>query len=523
MLAIGPSRSASGHPILLANPHLRWSSLYWEAHLIVPRSLDFYGSTLVGMPWLRAGFNDRLGYAQTNNAPDLDDVYALRRDPRDAARYLFDGRSRPIEQTDVAVEVKAVDGTIRTDRRSYWSTHLGPVVYRTNETLFAYRSVSLDAWRFFEGFYELSHARRLKDYVKTLSRRYLTSSNFTYADADGNILYQWNAKLPKRRDDGTSYELDVPAPGGTHVWRTYHKTTSLPRLLNPRGGYIQNANNPPWFVSLQDPIDLARFPSYVERGDLALRPQLALRMVDGGERLTPDAVLTIKFTPRILLAERVKPALLDAARAVAQPSADLRRGIELLAAWDDQVAAASVGALVFQRFWDTYRAAVKQPYAVPWDSKRPVETPSGLGDPAAAVPMLEDAVRWVRSTFGSESAGWGDVYRYRFGDIDLPGEGAAGLYGAYRVQQFDPAPGAKRVAGWIDGQDGIAGFGDAWVMLVHFTNPVQAQSVLAYGETSRRGAPHGRDQIGIFARRALRPVWFTEAEIKAHLDREYRP
>lgn len=137
-LAIGPSRSASGHPILLANPHLRWSSLYWEAHLVVPRRLNFYGSALVGMPWLRAGFNDRLGYAQTNNAPDLEDVYALRRDPRDATRYLFDRRSRPIVQTDVAVEVKGADGTLRTERRTYWSTHLGPVVYRTNEMVFAY-------------------------------------------------------------------------------------------------------------------------------------------------------------------------------------------------------------------------------------------------------------------------------------------------------------------------------------------------------------------------------------------------
>lgn len=383
--------------------------------------------------------------------------------------------------------------------------------------------MGLDAWRTFEGFYELSHARRLKDYVKTLSRRLLITSNFTYADADGNILYQWNAKLPKRREDGTAYELDVPAADNRFVWRSYHDTASLPRSLNPRGGYIQNANNPPWFVSLRDAIDPARYPAYVERGELALRPQLALLALDASERLTPDDVLAIKFEPRLLLAARVKPALLDAARAAARPSADLRRGIELLSAWDGQVAAASVGALVFQRFWDIYRTKVTQPFAVPWDPVRPADTPSGLGDAAAAVPALEEAVRWVRSTFGSESAAWGDVHRYRFGDIDLAGEGAAGLYGAYRVQQFDNASGGTRVAGWIDGQDEIAGFGDGWVLLVHFTNPVQARSVLAYGQTSRRGAPHSRDQIGIFARRMLRPVWFTEAEVKAHLEREYRP
>ena len=81
-LALGGSRTATGKPILLGNPHLQWGSLYWEAHVRVPGSIDFYGSTLPGVPVLRAGFNDRLGFVTTNNAPDLDDVFALRLDPQ---------------------------------------------------------------------------------------------------------------------------------------------------------------------------------------------------------------------------------------------------------------------------------------------------------------------------------------------------------------------------------------------------------------------------------------------------------
>jgi acyl-homoserine lactone acylase PvdQ len=69
----------------------------------------------------------------------------------------------------------------------------------------------------------------------------------------------------------------------------------------------------------------------------------------------------------------------------------------------------------------------------------------------------------------------------------------------------------------------LAGFGDAWVLLVHFTRPVQAFSVLAYGQTTDRASPHSRDQIRIFAGRDLRPAWFTDADIAAHLEREYRP
>ena len=95
------SRTTTGKPILLGNPHLQWSSLYWEAHVRVPGTIDFYGSTLVGIPVLRAGFNDRLGFVTTNNAPDLDDVFTLTVDPTRADHYLFDGGSRPLRRRDV--------------------------------------------------------------------------------------------------------------------------------------------------------------------------------------------------------------------------------------------------------------------------------------------------------------------------------------------------------------------------------------------------------------------------------------
>jgi len=58
-LALAGAKTTSGRPILLANPHLGWSSLYWDAHVTVPGRINFYGSTLVGIPVLRAGFNDR--------------------------------------------------------------------------------------------------------------------------------------------------------------------------------------------------------------------------------------------------------------------------------------------------------------------------------------------------------------------------------------------------------------------------------------------------------------------------------
>ncbi|MGE0453116.1 MAG: penicillin acylase family protein [Vicinamibacteria bacterium] len=521
-LALAGSRTVSGRPLLLANPHLRWSARYWEAHVTIPGRLDFYGSTLVGFPWLRAGFGSRLGYVQTNNAPDLQDVLALRLDPEKRDHYLFDGRSQPLRPRDVAVEVRQPDGSLMVERRRYWESDLGPIVHRTRERAFAVKSAALDAWGYFEGFHRLSHARDLAEFLDVLSRRLIPSSNFTYADAAGNVLYLWNARLPRRPDDGTDYALDVAADR-RHVWTKLHRTRELPRLLNPRGGAVQNANNPPWYASRQEPLDPARYPSYVERGPLSLRAQAALAMLDARERFAPEDVIALKYDTRMRLAERVRPALLAATAAVAEPSSELRAAAAVLSAWDGHAAAQSEGAVLFEGFWRDYARDVEQPYETPWSAADPYATPRGLSEPAKALRHLEEAVRFTRERYGSESVAWGDVHRFRLGGLDLPGEGASGQLGLYRVMGFDDAPDGKRVAGAGSGDPEIRGSGDAWVLLVDFSTPVRAQSVLAYGQSARAGSPHAADQIELFAERRLRPVFFSDSEVAAHLEREYRP
>ena len=520
-LALSGRRTSSGHPILLGNPHLRWSSRYWEAHLIVPGRLNFYGSTLVGIPWLRAGFNDRLGYVQTNNAPDYQDVYALQADPSRPDSYHYNGKWRPLARRDVAVQVLQADGASSTERRTYWSSDLGPVVYRTPDRVFALKSAGLGSWRHFESFFELSHARSLADYERVMRRGLFYTSNFTYADADGHILYRWMTRLPRRPDAALAHPLDVPGEKRL-VWTTLHPVADLPRLLDPPGGAIQNANNSPWYTTSTGDLDPARYPPYVERGDLGLRPQMALQLLDTTTPFSTDDVVRLKYTTRMLLADRVKPALLAAIPDASAPSADLARARQVLKAWDNRVDATSRGAVLFWRFWDTYRAAVPRPFARPWDGTLPLGTPEGLADPAAALEHLEGAVRWVREKYGSETAAWGEVHRFRVGSLDLPADGASGQLGLYRVMQFDEAEDGRRIAGRAANGE-MAGSGDAWVLLVHFGQPVQAWSVLAYGQSGDPASPHATDQIRTFAGHQLRPVYFTQAEIAAHAERKYHP
>ena len=521
--ALAGSRTASGAPILLGNPHLRWSSLYWEAHVTVPGRINFYGSTLVGIPVLRAGFNDRLGYVQTNNAPDLIDIFAV---PLDAARpdhIVHDGRSRRIERREVAVDVRQPDGSLATAHGAFEDTPLGPAIYRTKERLFVARSAELAWWRHYEGFFELLQARTLAEFERTRGRGLLVTSNYIYADVYGNILYAWNARLPRRPGPALDYLLDLPGETSRFFWRGFHRASELPRLVNPPGGYVHNANNSPWWTSLDSPLDAADYPAYLEREPLSLRAQVGLTALDGTRTFSVDDVRQLKFTTRVLAAERLLPELLAAGDQVASPSETLRAGLEAMRSWDHRAAATSRGAVLFDRFLSIYEQTTPDWFAVPWDPLQPAATPRGLADADGALAALERAVSDVRAGHGSERVAWGDVNRFRFGNVDLPGDGLTGSRGVYRVVRFENTADGSRVAGHTGVDEPLAGAGDGWVLLVHFTRPVTAWSVLAYGQTTDLASPHSRDQIASFANHELRPVWFSEAAIAANLERRYHP
>ncbi|MEQ1692525.1 MAG: penicillin acylase family protein, partial [Gemmatimonas sp.] len=97
--AVGPSRSASGRALLAGDPHLELTlpSIWYEAHLVVPDTLDVYGVTIPGAPGIIIGFTPALAWTFTNTGADVMDYYAEQVDIAEApSRYMLDGEWRSL-------------------------------------------------------------------------------------------------------------------------------------------------------------------------------------------------------------------------------------------------------------------------------------------------------------------------------------------------------------------------------------------------------------------------------------------
>jgi len=286
--AFAPSRTKSGRAILVRNPHLAWTAGYYEAHMTVPGVVNFYGDFRIGGPFaVIGGFNNHLGWATTNNAPDLDEIYALDVDPDGVDRYLFDGTSLPLQRELVTVHFRNGAG-LSSETREFWRTPLGPVIHRDGGRIYIIRAAGDDDHRGGEQFLRMMRAKSMAEWKDAMRMRARVTSNFTYADRAGNIFYVWNASLPALPHANGGDTTAIPARTTADVWTRYVPFDSLPQLLNPRGGYVRNENDAPYHTNLRQLLDRSKYPANFPEPGLNLRSQHSLTLIDNNRKYSLD-------------------------------------------------------------------------------------------------------------------------------------------------------------------------------------------------------------------------------------------
>jgi acyl-homoserine-lactone acylase len=503
--AIAPSHSQNGNAMLLANPHLPWSDLFlwYEAQINAP-GIDAYGATLVGVPVLAIAFNDHLGWAHTVNTHDGWDAYQL---TLADGGYRFDSQIRPWETETQTLKIKQADGTLRTEKLTVKRSLHGPIVAEKDGKAIALRVVGLDRSGVLQQWWDMARTTNLAEFETVLSRLQLPMFTVMYADDKGHIMHLFNGQVPVRqRGDFEYWEGLIPGDTSATLWTSIHPYRDLPRAIDPASGWLQNTNDPPWTTTFPSPLDPDDYPPYMApRGPMDFRAQRSARMLSEDKSISLAEMVKYKHSTRMELSDRLLDDLMPLAQK--QDSSKLRRAAQVLKAWDRQANANSRGAVLFAFWFDEmdFPAA----FATPWNENSPRTTPDGLADPQMAVAALDRAVTKVESMYGKLDVPWGEVFRLRYGHVDLPANGGSGELGIFRV--IDAVPDA-------DGKfRAIAG--DSFVTAIEFSKPVKAMALNSYGNATRSGSSHLGDGLPLFARQQLRPIWRSRQEILAHLQK----
>ena len=501
--AIAPTHSASGKAMLLANPHLPWSDLFlwYEAQITAP-GIDAYGATLVGIPVLAIAFNNNLGWTHTVNTYDGWDAYKL---TLAGNGYRFDDKVRNFQNKTLSLKVKQKDGSLQEQPLVVKSSVHGPVIVEKNGKTVALRVAGLDRPGVLQQWWDMARAKNLAEFEKTLQRLQLPMFTVMYADREGHIMHLFNGQVPVRSfGDFKYWEGIIPGNISKTLWTKIHPYQDLPRIVDPKSGWLQNTNDPPWTTTFPAAIKADNYPPYMAPHLMSFRSQRSVRMLAEDKKISFDKMVADKYSTRMELADRILDDLIPAARKYGENLG--QQAANVLETWDRQANADSRGAVLFA-FW-VQQMDLDKMFSKPWNEKSPRTTPDGLANRESAVATLQAVAAQVQKTYGALDVPWGKVFRLRLGDVDLSANGGDGKLGIFRVLNF--APGEKQTFQAVGG--------DSYVAAIEFSNPIRAMALTSYGNATQPGSPHISDQLQMLANKKLRPVWRDRSDILAHLE-----
>jgi acyl-homoserine-lactone acylase len=531
--ALGPQRTASGNAMLLVNPHLAWVDRFerfFEAQIVAP-GVNFTGVTMVGLPVPVLGFDDHHGWTHTVNTADACDLYVL---DVQGDQYVLDGQLRTFEMTTETLKVRQEDGSLDEEVITIRGTVHGPV-FAIGGAMTAVRVNGVEINPIAglpEQWWRMVRANTLDQFLTALGANQIPMLNTIYADKAKHTLLAYTSVIPVRSTgDYLFWNRPLPGDRSDLIWTETHPFDSLPRVVDPPSGFVQNSNATPWYMTMPGP-NPDDFPPYFAPREMTAtysfaREQRGLKLLRQDDAFTFADLYAAKFDTLVETAGRVLGDLRRAARE--SDSALATAAADVLARWDRRSDRDSKGAALYFAFYATWielttaRRQQADPdfvayldffggpdfFSNPWNPQHPLTTPHGLADPALALQALEIAAQLFQDAGAPLDIEWGALARFRSGSADQPGWGGGDPTGVFASMLFLPAPDGA-LQGYL---------GESFIALVEFGDQLQAKVLLAYGNSSRPDSPHNGDQVALLSNKQMRDPWRTKAEVLQHHER----
>jgi penicillin amidase len=538
--ALSGVRTADGHPMLLAAPHMPWFgfSQLMEAHLhskgggMSGEAWNFTGAGFYGSPLPVMGHNERLGWTLVTNQPDIADVWRMEfSDPQRPLAYKYGGDWRLAEEWTETIRIRKGKGF--DDRKfTFRKTHHGPIVKDEGGGVMLAAQVS--------GLFEavpmrqalrMIKARNLEEFRTALAPMQMLFMNVLYADCDGNVWYLYNGRVPRRNP---KFDWSKPVDGGDPAteWLGVHELDELPQVLNPAAGFLENCNSTPFMVTDGDNPRAESFPPYMMAdGDVRNRRSLrSMELLRGMQKATFEDWQKAAFDTEVYWARRALPKFaqeLEKLKAANPQAAEaVRPYLEHLLGWDCRITAASTEATLCEAWYEMLYGP-----GYPGEKMRK----QFEGKPEKQFAALVSAAQKLIDLHGKWKVPYGELFRIqrqpeigdlvdlRFSDSrpSLPSLGGHGPMGVALTQYYSPS---IDVPFLISQKKRYGIVGTSYLAAWEFApEGVRGASLVPLGVSGDRDSPHYFDQAKLLSEQRLKPEHFTEQQVARHAARSYHP
>ena len=264
---IGGAKTKNGKVILANDPHIMYSQpgTWYEAHISCP-DYEIYGYYIAGTPFPLLGHNHNYAYGLTMFENDDVDFFQEEDNPNDSKQYkTVEGyKNYMYQQKTIKVKDSAdVKLNVKTSQH-------GPVVNGLLDGLNSKKPVAM-SWiytqqknQILDAVYQLSHAKDLESFHKSIGLIKAPGLNIMYGDAKGNIAWITSGKLYKV-DKSVNTNFILNGANGIDDKKEWLPFAKNPSAINTPWNYVYTANNQP------EAIDGYLYPGYYLPKDRAMR------------------------------------------------------------------------------------------------------------------------------------------------------------------------------------------------------------------------------------------------------------
>lgn len=532
---IGGGKTKSGKVILANDPHIMHSQpgTWYEAHISCP-DYEIYGYYIAGTPFPLLGHNHNYAYGLTMFENDDVDFFKEENNPNNDKQYkTIDGyKNYTYQQKTIKIKDSAdVKLNVKTSQH-------GPIVTGLLDGLKAKEPIAI-SWIYtqqkneiLQAVYQLSHAKDLESFHKSIELIKAPGLNIMYGDAKGNIAWITSGKLYKV-DKSVNTNFILNGANGIDDKKEWLPFDKNPAAINPLWNYVYSANNQP------EAIDGYLYPGYYLPKDRAERIDQLLSPKNDWTRENVSKMIVDNTSTT---AEGIVSMMMSKVDEKALDNVD-KKAFSILKNWKGTNNLSDIPPVIYNKWLyfylkDTFQDElgeesfkmllgthiVKQMIGQqvrnrtsPWwdniNTKNKKETQSDI-----FTASFREAVLSLEKQFGDDvdKWKWGKVHQVEF---QHPIGKVALFSGFFNVGPF-PLAGSNEVIDnelftYTEEADIMVKGGPSTRRIIDFSDIENSISVLPSGQSGNPMSPHYDDQAELFTKGQFRKMKLNRKEIES--------